>query len=222
MLEKSNEMALEISQMVSEAKNNLAKEINKSVTFVYWNSGSGNCYNGPSYDNTDCDFTNTGLSNEAKEYAIDQTIYLGGYKTGDDIKPLANELYKLERNGNIIQNPTDGITRTTSWTGKVGLLYSSDYSYALDLNNPTGGSGLGNFGALIENNYNYTWLSYRGHTITPDLNYKETLYLFKNEGFNFWSASNSNSVHPTLTLDPSLVFDDTTDGSREQPYKVSY
>ena len=32
-------MALEITNMVNEAKNNLAKEINKSITYVYWNIG---------------------------------------------------------------------------------------------------------------------------------------------------------------------------------------
>ena len=39
MLEKNNTMALEITNIVNEAKNNLAKEINKSITYVYWNIG---------------------------------------------------------------------------------------------------------------------------------------------------------------------------------------
>ena len=39
MLENNNIMALEITNMVNEAKNNLAKEINKSITYVYWNIG---------------------------------------------------------------------------------------------------------------------------------------------------------------------------------------
>ena len=39
MLKKNNSMALEISAMVNEAKSNLAKEINKSITDVYWNRG---------------------------------------------------------------------------------------------------------------------------------------------------------------------------------------
>ncbi len=39
MLEKNNTMALEISNLVTEAKNNLTKEINKSITYVYWNIG---------------------------------------------------------------------------------------------------------------------------------------------------------------------------------------
>ncbi len=39
MLEKNNSLVLEISAMVNEAKSNLAKEINKSITYVYWNIG---------------------------------------------------------------------------------------------------------------------------------------------------------------------------------------
>ena len=39
MLKKNNSLALEISAMVNEAKSNLAKEINKSITYVYWNIG---------------------------------------------------------------------------------------------------------------------------------------------------------------------------------------
>ena len=39
MLEKNNTMALEITNMVNETKNNLTKEINKSITYVYWNIG---------------------------------------------------------------------------------------------------------------------------------------------------------------------------------------
>lgn len=39
MLEKNNTMVLEISTMVNEAKSNLAKEINKSITYVYWSIG---------------------------------------------------------------------------------------------------------------------------------------------------------------------------------------
>ena len=39
MLEKNNSLVLEISAMVNEAKSNLAKGINKSITYVYWNIG---------------------------------------------------------------------------------------------------------------------------------------------------------------------------------------
>ena len=34
MLGKNNTMALEISKLVTDVKNNLAKELNKSITYV--------------------------------------------------------------------------------------------------------------------------------------------------------------------------------------------
>ena len=37
MLKKNISMALDIRVIVNEAKSNLAKEINKSITYVYWN-----------------------------------------------------------------------------------------------------------------------------------------------------------------------------------------
>jgi len=39
MIEKSNQMALEISEIVNETKSKLVKDINKSITYVYWNVG---------------------------------------------------------------------------------------------------------------------------------------------------------------------------------------
>ena len=39
MLEKNNSLVLEISAIVNETKSNLTKEINKSITYVYWNIG---------------------------------------------------------------------------------------------------------------------------------------------------------------------------------------
>ena len=40
MLEKNNsKMIQEITSLVNEVKTNLAKEINKSITYVYWNIG---------------------------------------------------------------------------------------------------------------------------------------------------------------------------------------
>ena len=40
MLEKNNsKMIQEITSLVNEVKTNLAKEINKSIIYVYWNIG---------------------------------------------------------------------------------------------------------------------------------------------------------------------------------------
>ena len=40
-----------------------------------------------------------------------------------------NVKYEKERGTIIVSNPSDGITRTTTWTGKIALPYPSDYGY---------------------------------------------------------------------------------------------
>ena len=42
-------------------------------------------------------------------------------------------MYEKERGTTVISNPRDGITRATTWTGKIALPYPSDYGYATDL-----------------------------------------------------------------------------------------
>ena len=34
------------------------------------------------------------------------------------------------------------------------------------------------------------------------------------------AVADAFGIYPTLTLDPSLLFDDTTDGSKAHPYKI--
>ena len=52
MLEKTNkEMIKEITTLVNDVKNNLAKEINKSITYVYWNIGKIILSNENEYNN---------------------------------------------------------------------------------------------------------------------------------------------------------------------------
>ena len=42
-------------------------------------------------------------------------------------------MYEKERGITTVSNPSDGITRTTTWIGKIALAYPSDYGYATDL-----------------------------------------------------------------------------------------
>ena len=52
---------------------------------------------------------------------------LGGYNNSS---VSALNMYNAERGTAIISNPTDGVTRTTTWDGKIVLMYLSDYGYA--------------------------------------------------------------------------------------------
>ena len=44
---------------------------------LYWNRGSGKCYNDSSNANIACDFTSSGLSNDAKSHIGEALWYTG-------------------------------------------------------------------------------------------------------------------------------------------------
>ena len=180
---------------------------------LYWNSGTGKCYNNSSYANVDCDFTNSGLSEEAKEYIVDQTLYLGGF---DTTSVFANEAYAKEKGSNIIQNPEDGITRTLSWTGKVGLIYPSDFGYAADLSNANCQSTLNSFSSCTAN-----WMNGVSWTVSP---WAEDAHFEMNINSGYFGGHDSYFAlggWPTLLLDSSVLAE-SGNGSKEHPYVVAY
>ena len=109
---------------------------------LYWTKGSGNCYNAGRYGYTSCDFTSSGLSEEAR-----RKIAKVRWNTGtageeyDENKITAKYMYEGERsthNGKEICESNGGgswcndtVPRTTTWDGYVGLIYPSDYGYAV-------------------------------------------------------------------------------------------
>ena len=149
---------------------------------------------------------------------MDQTIYLGGFNTGT---VFSHEAYALERGNSVVQNPIDGITRTTSWTGKVGLIYPSDLGYAADLSLPGCQRTLDNFGSCSAN-----WMS-RGASITISPSSESSVNGFKIDGkaaptYLFSRDDGGNSSvggWPVLTLNPDVYILDG-DGSKENPYVI--
>ena len=89
---------------------------------LYYNRGSGICYSGSNNSTVNCDFSNTGLSNEAKSMFSKVIWYLGG-KNSDTTSNTGEDDYILERGNQVTSN------RPLSWLGEVGLIYISDYSY---------------------------------------------------------------------------------------------
>ena len=101
-----------------------SESVNNSL---YWNRGSGTCYNGYYNGTTACDFSSTGLTENAKEM-IEDAVW---YTSASNYDITASESYAEERASTTTDfSSGDGVTRTTNWTGKVGLMYPSDYGYA--------------------------------------------------------------------------------------------
>ena len=100
-----------------------SESINNSL---YWNKKSGTCYAGFRNATTSCNFSNSGLTEEARSMIGDAKWYT----VAAEVSITTQESYNQERKGTTFQFTSDGVTRTTSWVGKVGLMYPSDYGYA--------------------------------------------------------------------------------------------
>ncbi len=106
---------------------------------LYYNNSSGNCYSG-NYNRTKaCDFTTTGLKTNLKNLVGNTLWNTGSNDTNDWTSAsngLASHFYSYERSSNNGKICTSGLScndtvqRTTTWNGKIGLMYPSDYGYA--------------------------------------------------------------------------------------------
>lgn len=100
MLENNNKMINEITELVNNAKNNLASEINKSVIYVYWNIGRIIVSNENEYNNR-LEYGKEvlkGLSNEltkylGKGYSVSNLKYMRMfYKAYPKFEKLSNKI----------------------------------------------------------------------------------------------------------------------------------
>ncbi len=114
---------------------------------LYWNKTSGQCYNTRNDGKRTCDFSSTGLTASVKDKLVKvrwNTGTIGEAISSDiyssDEKFNAKALYTAERsthNGKELcassggNNCNDPVERTTTWDGFIGLMYPSDYGYAV-------------------------------------------------------------------------------------------
>ena len=92
---------------------------------LYYNAKSGTCYVNQNNATTACNFTSTGIKNDTTKNIIAEVTYnTAGY---NDATLYPNEIYTYERGSTVYSGGQ------TTWTGKIGLMYPSDYGYASDL-----------------------------------------------------------------------------------------
>ena len=181
---------------------------------------------GASFSCTEVDFTSTGLKNYTTRNAIEEVVWnLGG--TGYTSKGLASNFYDNER-GTIVY-----AGHATTWTGKIGLMYLSDYGYAT-----SGGTtkdraaclakGLSSwlpsgFSDCAENDYLNDYLlhaNYKQWTLT--LNSADAVGVFvvsADGGVVIDMVQGSNGVRPALFLKSNILVDKGT-GAKSNPYTL--
>lgn len=96
---------------------------------IYWNRTSGTCPNGPNGSTTPCDFSESGLTEEAKTMISDAVWNLGGLSGSESannyyITATIKDWYTYERGDSVYTN------RSTEWTGAIALFHPSDYGFA--------------------------------------------------------------------------------------------
>ena len=126
---------------------------------LYYNNSSGNCYSSNNNATKACDFTTTGIKANLKNL-VGNTLWNTGTNGTNDYTSasngLASHFFSYERsnnNGKICTSGTycnDTVARTTTWLGKIGLMYPSDYGYAT-----IGGTSMNRASCLAKELYNW-------------------------------------------------------------------
>ena len=209
--------------------NNIVKDSKGQA--IYQNMGS--YYNGTSGckpfaitsgENFTCksiDFTSTGLKNDLTRNAIESVVWNLG-SAADGI--TASAYYTAERGTAVYSG------RPTSWTGKVGLMYPSDYGYAtsggtttnraaclakkMDNWNDSGVSDCKNNDYLLKNTY-HQW------TLVPDSSISSVFFRVEARGYVSYDYAYRDylSVRPAAFLKSNISIS-SGDGSSNSPYNL--
>ena len=215
------------------SKEDLVKIIrDDSLGNIAWNSSNVNDWstaslqttlNGTYYNGT---YATGAFKNDSTRNAIESVVWnLGGtanYQSSSN--GLASHWYGYERGTTVYSG------RPTTWTGKIALMYPSDYGYAT-----AGGTTTNRASCLAKELYNwdgsgvsdcknndYLFKSaYTQWTLAPDSSYSLDAILVNAEG----SVSNGNvnnalGVRPAAYLKSSISLSSVGDGSSTSPYQL--
>ena len=178
---------------------------------------------GATFSCTEVDFTSTGLKNDTTRNAIEEVVWnLGGVSERYNFL-TTSEFYASERGTTVYTG------RPTIWTGKIGLMYPSDYGYAT-----SGGTTKDRAACLAKepsrwwdydfrdckgNDYLYN-SSLKQWTLAPDSDTAYSVFLVESDGYvNYYSAVDSIAVRPALFLKSNIQVDKGT-GEKSNPYTL--
>ena len=146
------------------------------------------------------------------------TYYLGNVEFGENsdgwwsIQGTASEVYNQERSNNIWEG------NQVSWTGKIGLLYPSDYGYASNTSNWNSDISYyySNGGSL--NNWLFNTEAYVSWFLSPSSRGSDRVLVWDAGGDVSGAIADFNgSLRPTLNLKSTAIVT-SGDGSYNNPY----
>ena len=155
-----------------------------------WSTATLNTYLNGTYINS--------LSTESQAMIGNAKWNLGGWNTS---KIYANQFYEYERGTTVYSG------RSTEWTGKIALMYPSDYMYAGDLSKCSLDGYNWNYDAT--NCRDTSWLrntSTHQWTLSPNSSSSDVVFRVSNSGYvNSSYVTNSGASRPVLYLNSDVT-----------------
>ena len=212
-------------------ENNVVKDSNGQEIYQnmgsYYNGTSGcepaSITKGSSFSCTSIDFTSTGLKNDLTRNAIESVVWnLGRLSSSSN---TTSTFYNAERGTTVSSSHAE------TWTGKIGLMYPSDYGYAT-----AGGSTTNRATCMTESLYwwggsevtdckNNDYLyksSYQQWTLAPYSSIALHVFRVGSAGsVSNIDAYNAYSVRPAAYLKSDILLLGVGDGSSTSPYQLS-
>ena len=158
-----------------------------------WYDGSNNSLGSENFDK------NYVLKESAQELIGDATWFLGGVAYNSTVTLADAYIQERGEQGKMCtQGATycnDTVTRTYTWTGKVGLIYSSDYGYASGNSNCA--TNIASYNPYCDTN----WMGDYGWTISPQRDSSSAFYVWNADSLMYGvEASVPCPVHPSVYL----------------------
>ena len=205
---------------------------------LYWNKAVGQCYNSSNNGQTTCDFRSTGLTETVKDKIAKvrwNTGTMPDEYSKNYNKTSAIYMYQGERSDNHGKKfcssgyeCNDTVERSTTWDGYIGLIYPSDYGYAIG----------GNYRDKCLNNSMYNWnesslscksnwlLSTDQLTLTSIPNKNLAYYVFRieyNSHLDYTRADGASAVRPIVYLKSNIKIKANSEsnyGSQANPFEL--
>ena len=200
-----------------------------SLGNIAWASGNVNDWstaslqttlNGDYYNGT---YATGAFKNDSTRNAIESVVWnLGGSSTYNDV--TASMFYERERGTTVYSG------RPTTWTGKIALMYPSDYGYAT-----AGGTTTNRESCLAKELYNwdgsgvsdcknndYLFKSaYTQWTLAPNSSNSDVVFYVGAEGYvTYDNVYITDGVRPAAYLKSSISLSGVGDGSSTSPYQL--
>ena len=209
--------------------NNIVKDSKGQAIYQnmgsYYNGTSGckpaDVASGADFTCTSIDFTSTGLKNDLTRNAIESVVWnLGGSSGSRDV--TASMFYERERGTTVYSG------HATTWTGKIGLMYPSDYGYATSGNSTTDRAT-----CLAKEIYNWDSASncysndylyksdYSQWTLVHNSSYSNYVFDVSTVGFvGFGTVYDTRVIRPVAFLKSNISITNVGIGTAESPYQL--